>query len=159
MVAATATRRGGEKTRWRNNASATRTRLDRHARPRPRLRLRRRRRPPAKKRLLKVWPLGGTGASAQLVVGGGEGVHLLIETVLLVARCCVGRDLVDVCRRVIREVTTRLLATQGFFACLSDEAIVEKASQAARGRGAARCDTNGLWLRASVGRDRAFTLA
>ena len=45
---------------------------------------------------------------------------------LLVPRWCVGRDLVDVCRRVIREVATRLLASQGFLACLSDEAILDK---------------------------------
>ena len=58
-----------------------------------------------------------------VVVGGEEGVDRFVQTVLLVARWCVGRNLVDVRRRVIREVATRLLATQGFLACLSDEAI------------------------------------
>ena len=120
MTAATAKRRDGETARWQDGPSATRSRLDRHARTRPR----RRRRPPAKRRLLEVWPFGSTGASAQrVVVGGEEGVDRFVKTVLLGARWCVTRDLVDVRRRVIREVATRLLATQGFLACLSDEAI------------------------------------
>ena len=72
MAAATARRRGGETARWRDDTSATRSRLDRHARTRPRLRLR----PPAKRRSLEVRPFGGSGASAQrVVVGGEEGTH------------------------------------------------------------------------------------
>ena len=124
MAPSTARRRGGERARWRDDASATRSRLDRHARTQPRLRRRRRRRPPAKQRSLEVWPFGGAGASAQRVVVGGEkGVHRLVETVLLVARWCVGRDLVDARRRVIHEVASRLLATQGLLTCLGDETI------------------------------------
>ena len=127
MEAATARRRCGETARWRNDASATRSRLDRHARTRPRLQWRRRRRPPARGRSLKVWPFGGTGASAQrVVVGCKEGVHLLVETVLLVARQCVGRDLVGARRHVVREVAARLLATQSLLTCLSDETILNE---------------------------------
>ena len=111
--------------RWRDDASATRLRLDRHARTRPRLR--RRRRPPAKRRSLEVRPFGGTGASAQrVVVGGEEGVYRLVETVVFVSRWCVGRNLVDVRRLVVLEVAARLLATQGLLACLSDETTFNK---------------------------------
>ena len=125
MAAATARRRGGETARWRDDASATRSRLDRHARTRPRLR--RRRRPPAKRRSLEVWPFSGTGASTKrVVVGGAEGIHRLVETVLLFARWCVKRNFVDVRRQVVREVPARLLATQGLLACLSDETTFNK---------------------------------
>ena len=67
------------------------------------------------------------GAIAQrVVVGGVKGVDRFVKTVLLVERWCVGRNVVDVRRRVIREVATCLLATQSFLACLSDEAIFYK---------------------------------
>ena len=125
MEATTARWRDDETAGWRDDASAMRSRLDRHARTRPRLR--RRRRPPAKRRSLEVWPLGGTGASAQrVVVGGEERVHRLVETVLLVASWSNGRDLIDVRRRVIREVAGRLFATQGLLTCLSDETILNE---------------------------------
>ena len=87
VTAATARRLDGETARWRDDASATRSRLDRDARTRTRPRLRRRRRPPATRRSLKVWLFGSTGASAQRVVGGcEEGVDRFVKTVLLVAR-------------------------------------------------------------------------
>ena len=88
MTTTTARRRDGQTARLRDDASATRSRLDRHTRTRPGLRLRRR--PPARRRSLIVWPLGSTGASAQrVVVGGEEGVDRFVKTVLLVARRCV----------------------------------------------------------------------
>ena len=42
---------------------------------------------------------------------------------LLVARFSFGRDLVDPSRRVILEVTSRLLTTQGLLTCLGNETI------------------------------------
>ena len=45
---------------------------------------------------------------------------------LLVARQCVGRDIIDARRRVVREVAARLLSTQGLLACFSDEIIFYK---------------------------------
>ena len=63
----------------------------------------------------------------QRVGGGGKKcVHRLVETMLLFARRCVGRDLVDARRRVVREVAARLLATQSLLACVSDETIFYK---------------------------------
>ena len=125
MAVAKARRRGGETARWRDDASATRSRITRHALTRQRQR--RRRRPPAKRRSLEVRPFGGTGARAQrVVVGGEEGVHRLVEMVLLFACWCVGRNLVDVRRRVVREVAASLLATQGLLACLNDETTFNK---------------------------------
>ena len=69
---------------------------------------------------------GHSAARERVVIGGEESVHRLVETVLLFARWCVGRNLVDVCRRVVREVAGRLLATQGLSACLSDETTFNK---------------------------------
>ena len=125
MAAATARRRGGETARWRDDASATRSRLDRHAGTRPRLQ--KRGRPQAKRRSLEVQPFGGAGAITKcVVVGGEESFHRLVETVLLFARWCVGLDHLNVRRRVVREVVARLLATQGLLACLSDENTFNK---------------------------------
>ena len=45
---------------------------------------------------------------------------------LLIARWSNVRDLVDVRRRVIREVASRLFATQCLLTCLSDETILNK---------------------------------
>ena len=75
----------------------------------------------------------------RVVVGAEKGVHRLIETVLLFARWCVGRNLVDVRCRVISEVAARLLATQNLLACLRDDTTYNKHHEQCEAK--VRCDT------------------
>ena len=46
--------------------------------------------------------------------------------VLLFKRWCINSYFIDVRRRVVRELVSRMLATQGILTCLSDETTFNK---------------------------------